>query len=464
MASLGIPEFAPQSCETTPIYLVRQDEFSSIENLAGEFAAKWAHATGFSGKAGQTLVVPDDNGNIAAVFVGYPCDSDKPAARFFLADVLKRLKSGNYRLVGELSASEWDEAALGALLSQYKYTQFTKGNSTRSARLTVPDGCDGERLLAIAKGEFTTRDLINTPSSNLGPSDLLDHTQRLARSFGAEFSAVNGARLNSEFPLIYAVGAAGRRPCLLDLRWGDSGPKLTLVGKGVCFDTGGLNIKLGRSMELMKKDMGGAAVAIGLSEMIMRLNLPLQLRLLIPAVENSISSASMRPSDIFISRAGYSVEVTNTDAEGRLILADAIDFAEEEKPDLLISLATLTGAARVALGPEIVPFYTDNDHFADILAQSARRVQDPIWRMPLWHGYESMLKSDVADMANAPPSGFAGSITAALFLRRFIKRPENWVHFDLYCWQPKAAPGLPRGGVGQVSRAILEALPEALNC
>ena len=456
------PEFAPDGAATVPIHLVCGSDLTDLHAAAGSLAASWAQSNGFSAKAGEMLTVPDRDGNLSAVLVGDPRGGDRPAQRFFLAGVLEKLGSGNYRLEGEFTPEERDEAALASLFAQYRFDRYSERKACHS-RLALPDGCDRERLLAVAAGEFTSRDLINTPASGLGPGELESCAADLADAHSARFSVTDGDRLETGFPLIHSVGAAGPPPRLLDLKWGAAGPKLTLIGKGVCFDTGGLNIKPGRSMGLMKKDMGGAASAIGIAEMIMRLDLPLRLRLLIPAVENAISGNAMRPGDVLRSRSGRTVEITNTDAEGRLVLADAIDYAQEDGPDLMVTMATLTGAARVALGPEVVPFYTDSDKLAGMLGRASGKVRDPVWRMPLWRGYEKMLKSDIADCVNAAETGFAGSITAALFLRQFVKRPGRWLHFDLYCWQNQTEPGFPKGGTGQAARALLEALPEALK-
>ncbi len=283
--------------------------------------------------------------------------------------------------------------------------------------------------------------------------------RRLADAFGATVEAVAGAALEEGFPLIATVGrAASRPPRLLDLRWGSDGPRVTLVGKGVCFDTGGLNLKPGTSMALMKKDMGGAATVLGLAHMLMATKTPLRLRVLIPAVENAVSGAAFRPGDVLTSRKGLTVEVNNTDAEGRLVLADALALAAEEAPDLIVSMATLTGAARVAVGPDLAPFYTDDDSLAAALLDAGRRVRDPLWRMPFHAPYEAMIEPAIADLDNAPKGGFAGSITAALFLRRFAG-DARYAHFDIYGWQPAAAPGRPLGGVGQGARALFATIP-----
>jgi leucyl aminopeptidase len=323
---------------------------------------------------------------------------------------------------------------------------------------------DAARIEALAAGEWLTRDLINTPAADMGPEALEDALFALAARHGAAASAIRGDDLIARnFPMIHAVGRAGpQAPRLLELRWGEAGPRLTLVGKGVWFDTGGLDIKPAASMGLMKKDMGGAATVVGLAETIMALGLPLRLRVLIPAVENSVSSASFRPQDILTARNGLTVEVNNTDAEGRLVLADTLALAVEEETDCLVSMATLTGAARVAVGPDIAPFYTDDDVLAAAIAGASTDAADPVWRMPFHLPYETMIEPGIADLDNAPKGGFAGSITAALFLRRFAGQ-SRFAHFDIYGWQPADAPARPKGGVGQGARALLGALPGALG-
>ena len=294
----------------------------------------------------------------------------------------------------------------------------------------------------------------------MGPPELEQAARNLATEFDATISVITGdALLEQNFPMIHAVGrAADRAPRLIDMAWGDSGPKITLVGKGVCFDTGGLNLKPGSSMGLMKKDMGGSAAVLGLARMIMATEQPVQLRVLIPAVENSVSATAFRPQDILMSRKGLTVEINNTDAEGRLVLADALALADEGNPDMIISMATLTGAARVAVGPDLAPYYTDDETAAAALEHAARDVSDPVWRMPFHDAYETMIEPRVADLDNAPKGGFAGSITAALFLRRFVSNCPRYMHFDIYGWQPTAAPARSKGGVGQGTRALVKAL------
>jgi leucyl aminopeptidase len=377
---------------------------------------------------------------------------------------MDRLPDGDWHIATDLPKAEAEEAALGALLSAYRFDRY-KAGSAQKARLKVPKGVDAARLLAIAQGEVLTRDLINTPASDMGPEELEAAARTIARDFGATVAVTTGDDLiAANFPMIHAVGRASpRAPRLIDLRWGQGGPTLTLVGKGVCFDTGGLDIKPASSMGLMKKDMGGAATVLGLARTIMALALPLRLRVLIPAVENAVGGNAFRPQDILTSRKGLTVEVNNTDAEGRLVLADALAFADEEKPDLLISMATLTGAARVAVGPDLAPFYADDDALAAAIGAGGAALADPVWRMPFWAPYEGLIEPGIADLDNAPGGGMAGSITAALFLRRFVTETPAYAHFDIYGWQPRAEPARPKGGVGQGARAILAALPGVLN-
>jgi leucyl aminopeptidase len=363
-----------------------------------------------------------------------------------------------------MDAAEAAETALGWLLASYRFDRYKKARGAK-ARLVCPDGVDARRIEAIAAGEFLTRDLINTPASDMGPDELEAALRGLATDFDADLSVTAGENLIAlNLPMIHAVGRASPRvPRLLDLRWGKAGPQLTLVGKGVCFDTGGLDLKPAASMGLMKKDMGGAATVMGLARMIMALNLPLRLRVLIPAVENAVSGNAFRPQDVLTSRKGLTVEINNTDAEGRLVLADALALADEDAPDLIVSMATLTGAARVAVGPDLAPYYCDDDALSGALYAAGAAVADPLWRMPFWDPYEALIEPAIADLDNAPSGGMAGSITAALFLRRFVTATPRYAHFDIYGWQPTAAPGRPKGGVGQGARALLQALPGVLG-
>jgi leucyl aminopeptidase len=329
----------------------------------------------------------------------------------------------------------------------------------------VGAGVDLEAIGVILSGVQIARDLINTPANDLGPAELADAMLALFSRNGGQGNVIEGdALLSANFPMVHAVGrASARAPRLVDATWGEMAhPKVTLVGKGVVFDTGGLDIKPASGMALMKKDMGGAANVLGLAAMIMEARLPVRLRVIVPAVENAISGDAFRPGDVLPSRKGLSVEIGNTDAEGRLVLADALALADEEEPELLIDMATLTGAARVALGPELPPLYTDDDAFADDLAASAEAVNDPLWRLPLWRPYESYLDSRIADInhINTSGAGFAGSITAALFLSRFVGKAKTWAHLDIYGWNPSDRPGRPAGGEAQTVRALFACLKD----
>lgn len=455
--------FVENADDALPLHIVAPDQLDTVLRDMGAEAATWAKANDFKANAGQTLAIPSANGGLAAALIGTGDAQAQDRGRFLLGGARKSLPAGRFRLVTTLAPEEAEEFALGWLLSGYAFDRYAKA-SVPKADLVAPDGVDAGRVEAFAAGEALTRDLINTPASDMGPDALEDAARTLAGQHGAAINVIQGGDLlEQNFPMIHAVGrASDKAPRLIDMAWGTTGPKLTLVGKGVCFDTGGLNIKPGASMGLMKKDMGGAATVLGLAHMIMTLEIPLRLRVLVPAVENAIDGSAMRPQDILMSRKGLTVEINNTDAEGRLVLADALALAVEDAPDLLVSMATLTGAARVAVGPDLAPFYTDDDGLAVDLYQAAARVRDPVWRMPFWAPYEKMIEPGIADLDNAPKGGFAGSITAALFLRRFAS-PARYLHFDIYGWQPTAAPARPKGGVGQGARALLDALPKALD-
>ena len=342
------------------------------------------------------------------------------------------------------------------VLGGYVFTRYGK-KPAKDIRFASPAGADAAYVRRVAEGVFLARDLVNTPTNDMGPDDLEQAVRALAKKHKARISVVTGDDLLAKnFPMIHAVGrASDKAPRLIDMIWGDrNAPKVTLVGKGVCFDTGGLDIKPSASMLLMKKDMGGAANVLGLASMIMAGGLKVRLRVLIPAVENAISGNAFRPGDVLRSRKGLSVEIGNTDAEGRLVLADALALADEEEPQLLIDMATLTGAARVALGPDLPPFYTNDDSLAADLAAAALAQEDPLWRMPLWQPYDAKLASKIADMNNVTTDGFAGSITAALFLKRFVEKTAGWAHFDIFAWNPADRPHGPAGGEAQGIRAL----------
>jgi len=457
------PRFAAPDAPSLPLHVVEEAVLAEWRAARPPAEAEWLNATGFAAGLGEVVLLPGPDGRVAGAVAGYGTAGERARGRFHLAGAAARLPEGVWHLQTALAGAELAAEALGLLLAAYRFDRY-RAQPPLKAQVKAPPGIDVPRVEALAAAEWLTRDLINTPACDMGPEALEEALVALAARQGASVTAIRGDDLVAKnFPLIHAVGRAGpQAPRLLDLRWGDAGPRLTLVGKGVCFDTGGLNLKPGESMGLMKKDMGGAATAMGLAQAIMALGLPLRLRLLVPAVENSVSANAFRPQDILTARNGLSVEINNTDAEGRLVLADSLALACEEETDLLISMATLTGAARVAVGPDIAPFYTGDEALAAALAAAGAEAADPVWRMPFHAPYEAMIEPGIADLDNAPRGGFAGSITAALFLRRFAG-DARYAHFDIYGWQPADAPARPKGGLGQGARAILGALPQVLG-
>lgn len=458
------PTFATADDTPIALHVVSEDACAQWLESQGDRVSNWAKANGFTGAIGQTLVLPSEDGSIALAAVGYGTDATRARGRFHVAAGAARLPAGTYDIHSDLDMATLEVECFGWLMACYRFDRYRDAKPMR-AKLLAPSNIAAHRVLAQAQGEALTRTLINTPASDMGPPDLENAARKLANDHGASCSVITGDDLlDQNFPMIHTVGrAADRAPRLIDMSWGTTGPKVTLVGKGVCFDTGGLNLKPGSSMGLMKKDMGGAAAVLGLARMIMQLGLGIQLRVLIPAVENSVAGNAFRPQDILQSRKGLSVEINNTDAEGRLVLADALALADEDNPDLIISMATLTGAARVAVGPDLAPFYTDDDALALALTKGAKAVADPVWQLPFHAPYEAMIEPGIADLDNAPKGGFAGSITAALFLRRFVTGTPRYMHFDIYGWQPTDAPARAKGGVGQGTRAVLAALPEMVS-
>lgn len=401
---------------------------------------------------GQHLLLPGETGAITAVLLGVEAPDARRRDPFAPGRLAALLPAGDYALAGEIG--DPGLAALGWLLQGYRFERYRKP-APAAARLVLPEGVDGEDLTRVAQSVGLARDLVNTPANDMGPAEIEAAIRTLAAECGATATAIVGDDLLARnFPMIHAVGRASpRAPRLIDLVWGDPAhPKITLVGKGVAFDTGGLDLKPSAGMLLMKKDMGGAAAAIAAARMIMLGKLPVRLRLLVPAVENAVSGSSFRPGDVLASRKGLSVEIGNTDAEGRLILADALALADEEAPELLIDYATLTGAARTALGPELPPFYTHDEGLAAEIGRLGEAVNDPVWRMPLWPNYERMLDSRIADLNHVSGGSFAGSVTAALFLNRFVEKTASYAHFDIYAWNPSGKPGRPEGGECQAAR------------
>lgn len=438
-----------------PIHVVAKD---SLAAASIDAASKvWAKTNGFTGQAGRIVILPDAQGEAAGALVG--TGDDTGAGRSLALGRLGRdLPAGDWTFAP--GGYDAHLAALAVLLGAYRFERYRK-DTARDVRLQLPAGADLARVTREADAVQLVRDLINTPTSDMGPAELETAARELAARHKAKVVTVEGdALLKRNFPMIHAVGrASASAPRLIDLTWGrKDAPKVTLVGKGVCFDTGGLDIKPASGMLLMKKDMGGAANVLGLASMIMAAKLDVRLRVLIPAVENAISGNAFRPGDVLTSRKGLTVEIGNTDAEGRLVLADALALADEEKPQLLIDMATLTGAARVALGPDLPPFFTDDEDLAAALGRAGETVADPVWRMPLWKPYGKKLSSRVADLNNVTTDGFAGAVTAALFLQRFVENAQSWVHLDVFGWNPVEKPHAPIGGEAHAIRALMRVL------
>jgi leucyl aminopeptidase len=453
------PAFASDGTTATPIWLVDPAGWPALRAKLDPVSAAFADAVGFEPKPGRHALLPDGRGRFAGVLFGVEPAGGAGRDPFLPGRLPGLLPRGTYRFA-EMPADA-RLAALAFALGAYRFGRYRSGGD-REVRLVPPDGI-GEDLDCVAEAVYLARDLINTPSNEMGPAEIEEVARKLAERHGATVRSIVGDDLlAANLPLVHAVGRASTRaPRLIDLTWGDpAAPKVTLVGKGVCFDTGGLDLKTETAMRLMKKDMGGAASVLALAHMIMGRGLRVRLRVLIPAVENAVSGDAFRPLDVYRSRKGLTVEIGNTDAEGRLVLADALTLADEEAPDLLIDMGTLTGAARVALGPDLPPFYTEDDALAGALAAHATAEHDPLWRMPLWRPYESMIESKVAEVNNVGTSGFAGSILCALFLGRFVAAAKSWLHLDIYAWTPSAKPGRPEGGECQAARALYALLVE----
>lgn len=437
------------------IVAVRQADWPDLQQRLGGETRAAAVLAGFSGDEGQIALVPDRAGHLARVLVGL--GSGHGGAMSFRA-LAGRLPARDYRLEAAPQDVDVNEIAVAFALGAYRFDRYKKA-SHPAPRLAAPAGSDPEEARRVTHALALARDMINSPANDMGPLQVETIAREIAEAHGARVTVTCGeALIEAGYPAIHAVGRAAaphRAPRMIEISWGDADrPHLVLVGKGVVFDSGGLNIKPTAGMRMMKKDMGGAAHALALGRMVMAAELPFRLTILTPVVENAIGGDAMRPGDVLASRKGLSIEVGNTDAEGRLILADALARAGELAPDLTIDLATLTGAARVALGPDVPAFYTDDESLAAEIATASARTGDPVWRMPLWSGYEAAIKSDVADVTNdADPWAQAGSVTAALFLRRFAPAGP-WAHFDIFAWNPRNRPGWPKGAEVQAIRAL----------
>jgi leucyl aminopeptidase len=445
-----------KSSSAVPLRVVSKADVEKLLKTATAKTKAMVAAQGFEATPLSFFIMPNDAGKTAEIWVGEPAADADP---FALGAISSRLPEGHYQFSPIPQGIE--NLALGWCLELYKYDPF-RTTTIKKTSLEVPASVDRLAIIAAANASFAVRDFINAPANLFGPDELEAAARKIASTHGAKFTVVKGKGLAKDFPLIAIVGAASpRAPRLIDFTWGKAtAPKVTLVGKGVCFDTGGLDIKPSSGMLIMKKDMGGAANILGLAQLIMQAKLNLRLRVLIPAVENSIAGNAFRPGDVFKTRKGLTVEIGNTDAEGRLVLCEALALADEEAPDLLIDMATLTGAARVALGPDLPPFYTDDVAMAADLATHAHAENDPLWQLPLWKPYMALIETPLADLNNAGAGGFAGSITAALFLKRFVDRAKTYVHFDIFGWVPNAKPGRPKGGEAQAMRAVFASLKQ----
>ena len=456
------PHFAADGTADLPILAFGKTAFKKWLEAQSAARRGWVNIAGFTAEPGSVLLLPDDKGVLEGALFGWDKDDF-----WSFANLAAKLPAGAWRIDAPLPPAQANIAALAWSLAQYQFGRYksTQPDDKTKPRLTWPAAADRALVLRLVSAIGLARDLVNMPANDLGPEELANVAAGLAQKHGADFRVVAGdALLEENYPTIHAVGRAAaphRAPRLIDLRWGNpTDPKLTLVGKGVCFDSGGLDLKPSSGMKIMKKDMGGAAVSLGLADAIMDARLPVRLRLLIPAVENAVSGDAFRPLDIIKTRAGLTVEIGNTDAEGRLILCDALAEAETEKPDLLLDFATLTGAARTALGPDLPALFSRHDDLAETLTRAGVDQQDPVWRMPLWKPYRKMLDSKIADINNASDSPFAGAITAALFLADFVSPETRWAHFDLYAWNPSARPGRPEGGEAMTLRAVYAAISQ----
>ena len=448
--------FAKSSTKALPIIPLTKDKFSGWCKKQRKEIQNWVLSTGFEALPGKTCLISSLDGKLEKVLVGVSNSTNM----WDCGNLSKELPKGTYKFQHPRS-KDIEKWALGWVLGSYHFGQYQKTKTTKKAKVFLTNSSTFERTVEAV---FLTRDLINMPAEDMGPAHLANAARMLAKQHKARINIILGENLRKKnYPAIHAVGRAvetlNQTPRLIDIKWGKiNNPKLTLIGKGVCFDTGGLDIKSTGGMKLMKKDMGGAANVLGLAHMIMSAKLPIRLRVLIPAVENNISGNALRPLDIISSRSGKTIEIGNTDAEGRVILADALTEACSDSPDLIIDFATLTGAARIALGTELPALFTNDDQFAETITKVGMIEQDPLWRLPLWDGYQRMIRGAAADLTNAPEGGYGGAITAALFLQEFVKPKTKWAHIDLMAWNLTSEPGRPSGGEAMAIRSIFTAL------
>ncbi len=447
--------------KSSPIWLAKADTLKTDLKVLPKAQRNWVEALEWKAPAGSVILLPGADGSIAGAVLGLGQEEEPARATMLTGALPKALPRGDYHF--ETQPRDPELAALAWAMGSYSFDRYKANNKRDPRRLVLPKEVDTERLVSIAGAMTLGRDLINIPANDLGPAELAQVARKLAKAHGAKFKIITGEDLlKQNFPLIHAVGrASDRAPRLIDFAWGPvRAPKVTLVGKGITYDTGGLSLKPTSAMALMKKDMGGAASVLALASMIMAAKLKLRLRVLIPAADNNVSANSFRPGDVLPSRNGMSVEIGNTDAEGRLVLADALALADEEKPDYLLTMATLTGAARVALGPDMPPIYSTDDEFADSVLGMGTKLDDPLWRMPFWQPYDTLLAARTGEVNHISEGGFAGSITAAMFLKRFVSNAACYAHIDMYGWVPRETPARPIGGEPQGARALFDAFSD----
>ncbi|QMU62699.1 MAG: leucyl aminopeptidase family protein [Gammaproteobacteria bacterium] len=446
--------YTDEDTNSIPIDVVLKSEFSAWKKNQSKYLQNWIEASQFKAKASNVLRIPNMQGSLEKVLVIAEIEN----LMWCLGLCAKQLPAGKYHI--NSSHKDNEQLYLGWGLGAYQYIEYKKGQD-KLCKLHIDGAIDINQLTAIIQAVTVVRDMVNAPASDMMPQHISKECESIAQEFGLKISECIGDNLITEnYPVIHAVGrASAHEPRLIEFIWGDpQHPRVSLIGKGVSFDSGGLDIKSAQGMRLMKKDMGGAAHAAGIALAVMRLKLPIQLQVLIPAVENAISGDAFRPGDVLTSRSGKTIEIDNTDAEGRLILCDAITKAVESKPDLLIDFATLTGAARVALGTEVPAFFTNDDSSAADLMHASEIVNDPIWQLPLHQSYRYMLNSDIADIVNSAASGYGGAITAALYLKEFVPPETKWIHFDVMAYNMRARAGRPNGGEAMGLRAVVEFL------
>jgi leucyl aminopeptidase len=440
-----------------PVHLVTKDSLPGWLEAAAPADRGWVAANAFEARQGARLLLPGKEGVLSAVLYAF----DPAAGPFAFSALAAALPAGTYRVETRLDRAMADDVAIGFALAHYRFDRYRKMERSK-ALLVWPKAADRGAVTRRVEAQALVRDLINTPAEDMGPAELAEAARSVAKAGGAEFDVTVGDQLvKRNLPLVHAVGrASSRAPRVIDIAWGRQGPRVALVGKGVCFDSGGYDLKSAEGMKLMKKDMGGAAHVLALAQMVMAAELPLRLRVLVPAVDNLVAGDAFKPMDILTSRKGLTVEIGNTDAEGRLILADALTLAGEWEASTIVDFATLTGAARVALGTEVPALFSNDDSLAERMLSASRKERDPLWRLPLWQNYNRLIDSPIADVNNSGEGGYGGSITAALFLERFVPKGLPWAHIDLMAWRGAAEPGRPAGGEAMGLAAAYATLEE----